>query len=162
MKRLFVLRHAKASHDDPSLDDFDRPLTERGKRDAQRVGGVLVELAAPPSLVLCSPAKRTRKTAKRALKASGLETKLQLVPELYLAPLSVIESVIRQFGKEEQVMLVGHNPGLEDLVSQLAGEPCSLPTTGFAEFELELDDWARFSLGQPGRLVGFWTPKSAE
>ena len=86
MKTLMLLRHAKSSWSEPDLSDHDRPLIEKGKKAAIRMGGLLVEKGLVPDLILSSTARRARKTAKLAAKAAGFSGEIELLEDLYLAP----------------------------------------------------------------------------
>ena len=108
MKTLLILRHAKSSWRDESLVDHDRPLNERGKRDAPRMGRLMRAQDLEPDAVICSTAKRARKTADKAIKASGYETCVELRDELYHAPPNVYIDVLRgQVDQRQCVMVVG-------------------------------------------------------
>lgn len=142
MKTLLVLRHAKSSWSDGSLPDHDRPLKGRGKRAAKKIGQAIRERGLVPDLVISSTAKRARGTAKRVVKASGYEGELALDPLLYDSGVSQqIAAVARRAAEQERVMIVGHNPTLEDLVSTLTGQEVRLTTANLAAIELAIDDW---------------------
>src|SRR5579871_6126255 len=119
MRRLILLRHAKAEARSAGLDDFDRALTERGRRDAALMGAVLLREGLRPDLALVSPARRTLETWRLAAEALG-PAREELIPELYDAPAAVIRAAIRQAaGKGETLIVVGHNPGLHEVAVQL-------------------------------------------
>ena len=161
MKTLLLLRHAKSSWKDDSQSDFDRPLNERGKRDAPAVGLVLRERQLRPDLVLCSSAKRAKKTAITALEASGYDVELRLLEELYLAPLDVYVAAIAKLPDHlSNVMVVGHNPGLEELFSQLTARHEPLPTAALAQIQLPIDHWREVKTDGSGKLVLLWQPSS--
>ncbi|MGA7674458.1 MAG: histidine phosphatase family protein [Rhizomicrobium sp.] len=124
MKRLFLLRHAKAERDHPGLDDEARALAPRGREDAARIGRFLREEIYVPDLVLCSTAVRTRQTLELLLPELGMRPALQYLDELYLARPDTILSVIRQVRDGAgSLMIVGHNPGLADCAHALTREP---------------------------------------
>ena len=129
MKTLLILRHAKSGWDDPDLPDHDRPLTERGKKDAKRIGQLLLERGLVPDQIISSTAKRARKTASKVAKACGYAGEVEMTNRLYLAsPLQIIE-VLREVGDEcSTVLVVAHNPGLEELLGQLTGHPEPMST----------------------------------
>jgi phosphohistidine phosphatase len=163
MKSLLLLRHAKSSWAEPGISDFDRPLNERGKRTAPRVGEILVERGLRPDLVLSSPAKRARKTARKVLEASGLDVPLQLVDALYLAPPPTYSAELQSLSDlVHQVLVVGHNPGLEELLGALTGRPQHMPTAALANVELPIESWSEFRLDGSARLVWFWAPADDE
>ena len=161
MKTLLILRHAKSSWDNPALSDYDRPLNKRGKRDAPRIGGHLKQTGVLPDRILTSSAKRARKTAKKVAKACGYKGKIIRLDNLYHASPGVYyENLRTQSNKYQSVMVVGHNPTIEQLVSYLSGEIHRMPTAAIAHFELPIDDWKTLDLSTKGNLVNLWTPKS--
>lgn len=162
MKTLLVLRHAKSSWDDQDLDDHERPLNDRGERDAPRMGALLREQGLLPDLILSSDAVRARDTARAAAAAAEYGGDIQLEPDLYGASPHDIVTVLRSLGDvpATRVMLVGHNPGLEDLVGQLTGDAQHLPTAALVQIELPIAEWTQLSATTPGTLVSMWTPKT--
>ncbi|WP_230880749.1 MULTISPECIES: histidine phosphatase family protein [Planomonospora] len=153
MRTLIVLRHAKAAHR-PGLADWERPLTERGEHDARRVGEVLAELGLRPDLVLCSPAARTRRTAELALPGASVEFER----DVYEAYADDLLALLRRTGPDVgTLLLVGHNPGVHELVMELTtrdGDP-GFPPGAFAVIETA-DAWAEL---ESGRAVTRWSPK---
>jgi phosphohistidine phosphatase len=144
-RRLSLLRHAKSSWSDAGLDDFDRPLNSRGKHDAPMMGRRLLERGARPSLIVTSPAKRARATAKKIAKTLNYPQEfLQSDKELYLAsPEQILAVIARQDDQFQDIMVVGHNPGLTELASQLSGRYIdNIPTTGVVCLETEADSWS--------------------
>src|SRR5262245_25690191 len=108
MKMLLILRHAKSSWKDEELPDHDRPLNKRGKREAPRMGRLLADHGLLPELILCSTAKRAKKTAARVIKSSGYAGPIEFHRELYAAPPAEYVVVLRQFGDpHDRVMVVG-------------------------------------------------------
>ena len=121
MKRLYLLRHAKSSWDDPTLADHDRPLAPRGRRAAKVMAEHLGRKGIAPELVLCSPSRRTRQTLKRLVPALGKSADVQIEFPLYAAPEADLLEVLHEVPDEvESVMLIGHNPGIQDLGLSLA------------------------------------------
>jgi phosphohistidine phosphatase len=117
-KRLFVLRHAKSSWEEPSLHDHDRPLAPRGRRAVTLLAEHLQATDIHPSLVLCSSARRTLETLEGV--SPGGETLIE--PELYAASASTLLERLRRVSEgTESVMVIGHNPALQILVLRLAG-----------------------------------------
>jgi len=160
MKTLLVLRHAKSSWSDPALDDHERPLNARGRRDAPRMGALVREHGLIPDVVISSDAVRARLTAEAVVEAARYGGEIRLDPRLYLAGPADILSVLRSVGENaETVMIVGHNPGLEELVAHLTGEWQDLPTTALAQIVLPIDQWRDLTLSTRGTLVGHWRPK---
>ena len=160
MKTLLVLRHAKSSWSDPALDDHERPLNTRGRRDAPRMGELVREYGLIPDVVISSDAVRARLTAEAVIEAARYGGEIRLDPRLYMAGPADILSLLRTVGKKaETVMIVGHNPGLEELVAQLTGAWQDLPTAALAQIVLPIDQWRDLKLSTRGTLVGHWRPK---
>jgi len=155
MKQLFLLRHAKSSWDDPGLDDFDRPLAERGLKAARLIGRELAARGWLPDLVLVSPALRTRDTWRLVAAELPAGRQVAFAKALYDASAADILSQIRQVDASNgSLLVVGHNPGLEDLAGQLAGPGSEVrarrrleekfPTAALARFVFE-GDWTDIS-----------------
>jgi phosphohistidine phosphatase len=160
MKTLYLLRHAKSSWNDRSLPDYQRSLNERGKQDAPRVGELLKERGLRPDAVLSSSAKRAAKTAKKAVAASGFEVEIQLIDELYLAPPAVyLDHLGRLEDDLASVLVVGHNPGIEELFFGFTGRHEHFPTAALAQLELSIDRWRDIAADQSARVAWFWSPK---
>jgi phosphohistidine phosphatase len=160
MKTLLVLRHAKSSWNDPALDDHERPLTTRGRRDALRMGELVQKHGLIPDVVLSSDAVRARLTAEAVAEAVRYAGEILLDPRLYMASPADILSLLSTAGENaETVMIVGHNPGLEKLVEQLTGEREDLPTATLAQIGLPIDHWRALRLSTRGTLVGLWRPE---
>ena len=160
MKTLLVLRHAKSSWNDPALDDHERPLNKRGRRDGPRMGELLRQHGLKPELVISSDAVRARLTAEAVAGAARYTGKILLDQHLYMASPADILSVLSKIpGSADTVMIVGHNPGLEELVEQLTGEQQDFPTAALAQIVLPIDQWSDLKLSTRGTLVGHWRPK---
>ena len=159
MKTLILLRHAKSSHEDGALNDIDRPLNERGIGDAKLIGGLIRKRKIQPDLIVASPAERVRQTADLVLKAARLNVELTLDKRIYEASTRGLFKVIRDFNDTSNtVMLIGHNPGLEDLLERLTGETVTLPTGALAGVELNGEHWTDVRTGS-GNLKFRVTPK---
>jgi phosphohistidine phosphatase len=165
MRALHLLRHAKSSWDDPSLADVDRPLAPRGRRAATKIGAHLRRAGIAPALVLSSPSRRTLET----LELLKLPDQRVLIEEaLYAAGADELLAVLRTVPRSvPSVLLIGHNPGLQQLAVQLAGSGderdldrmrAKLPTGALASFELAVTDWKEPAAGT-GTLVGYVVPK---
>lgn len=162
MRTLLILRHAKSSWEDRTLSDHDRPLNERGERDAPRMGRLLHDDNLWPDLILCSTATRARRTTELLLQADDHETEVRYLSKLYLAePEDYVDVVRRVGGEAESVLLVGHNPGLEMLVQLLTGDWHRLPTAALACVTLPIDVWKALESGG-GELAGLWLPRELE
>lgn len=163
MKKLLLLRHAKSSWEDRSLSDHDRPLNERGERDAPRMGRLLRDEGLWPDLILSSTARRARRTAEllltdRESDTSEDDTEIRYLSELYLAdPEDYLGAVRRVAGQAESVLVVGHNPGLEMLLQSLTDAWHRLPTAAIARIDLPIDAWTDLTPGK-GVLAGLWRP----
>jgi phosphohistidine phosphatase len=162
VKRLILLRHAKSSWSDGSLADAQRPLSARGERDAPRMGERLRERGERPDVVIASPARRARRTARLVCQAMGHpESSIKLDPSLYLAaPDAILTVVAAQAGPADSVMVVAHNPGLTELANLLLPdlELDNLPTAGALTVDLDTDRWTNL-YGVARRLVSLDYPK---
>ena len=160
MKTLLLLRHAKSSWNDPTLDDHERPLNGRGHRDAPRMGELVRECGLMPDVVISSDAVRARFTAEAMAEAAHYAGEILLDQRLYTAGPDDILSLLRRMRQNaETVMIVGHNPGLEELVEQLTGARQDLPTAALAQIVLPIDRWRDLTLSTRGTLMGHWRPK---
>jgi phosphohistidine phosphatase len=165
MKALHLLRHAKSSWDDPSLDDFDRPLAARGRRAAKKLGDYLRTAGIEPALVLCSPARRTIATLEHL---GPLEGEVRLELGLYGASADELLAVVRTAPAHvPSIMVIGHNPGLQKLAVRFAAAGDArqiermrekMPTGALACFDVDAKAWDAVSPGS-GRLVGYVVPK---
>lgn len=160
MKELLVLRHAKSSWKDLSLRDFDRPLNKRGKMDAPRMGKLLAEQDLVPDLIITSAAVRARLTAEAVAETSGYDEEIFETSELYMAmPEDYIAVLNHVQDSNTLVMVVGHNPGIEDLIEDLTGEWYRMPTAALAHIQLDIDSWQSLDAESEGELVNNWYPK---
>jgi phosphohistidine phosphatase len=165
MKRLYLLRHAKSSWDDPTLADQDRPLAPRGRKAAKVMARHLRRNGISPELVLCSPSRRTRQTLKRIAPHLGKNAKVQIEPELYAASAATLLGKLQEVPDEvDSVMLIGHNPGIQDLALSLARTGSEnakvrskFPTAALATLELNAT-WRELGPGS-AELVSFAKPK---
>ena len=169
MLTLSILRHAKASRDDPTIEDFDRPLAPRGVKDAAMLGAWMVKHGITPDLVLCSTAERTSATCEVAFKSFAKEPPITFDDDLYLANPRTLLGIIRHVGDDiRHLMVVGHNPGLHALATAfIASGPAdlrallddTLPTSGLIVLKIEADRFADVKPGT-GRLIHFVGPKN--
>ena len=161
MKTLLILRHAKSSWNYPELSDYDRPLNARGKRDAPRMGEHLRQEGLIPDRILTSSAKRARKTASKVAKGSGYIGKVKKLDAFYDSVAGVYYEVLQALpDKYQRVMVVGHNPTMEQLVSHLTGHIERMPTAALAHIEIPIQHWEELNLYTKGVLVNLWTPKT--
>jgi phosphohistidine phosphatase len=157
MKILYLLRHAKSSWDDATLRDFDRPLNSRGREAAERIGKHLAGEKLHRPLVICSPALRTRETAQ--LVTSRLDAAVRFDDRLYEASLSDLSQVVSDIPVDKDVaILIGHNPGFEELLAFLTNDRRRLPTCALAKIQLDVVSWKDVRTGE-GNLEWFIVPK---
>jgi len=159
VKTLLLLRHAKSSWDHPSMRDFDRPLADRGKRDAPRIGRALKERGPAPDLIISSPAARARETVEAVIKSASLTASLQFDESIYDASLAELMRLVRGLPDQTScVLMVGHNPGFEGLVNRLTGASERMPTAALASIEFQVDHWQDVEDGQ-GKLLSVLIPR---
>ena len=168
MLTLALLRHAKSSWEDGSLEDFERPLAKRGESAAPRIGAFMAEHGLAPQLVLCSTAVRARQTLDLVLPHLAGNPSVMYEDRLYLAAPSVLLARLRRIdGNISHVMIVGHDPGMHGLAVALAGGgeagmlqalAAKFPTAGLAVIQFKARSWAKVGRGS-GRLELFATPK---
>ena len=160
MKTLLLLRHGKSSWTDASLADHDRPLKKRGRVTAKRMGRLIRELDLAPDHILSSSAARATATAQLAATETKCNGEVEVVPVLYHAdPSAFVAIVSRVPNRFERVLVVGHNPGMEDWLDRLIGHVEIFPTAALAQIELPVDSWLDLSLNTRGTLKGLWRPK---
>jgi len=153
MKKLLLLRHAKSSWNDPDLSDFDRPLNERGLHAAQFMGSIIVKEGLEPELIISSPAERARTTAELVVQGGDLVADINFEDRIYEAsPHALLQIASALDDDLETVLLVGHNPGIEDFVKLLTGVYEPMPTAALAVIELEIDYWEDIAAGS-GKLL---------
>lgn len=160
MKTLLVLRHAKSSWNNGGLADHDRPLNERGRQDAPRMGRLLRSEDLTPGLILSSSAVRAATTAALVAEACGYEDVIIVTRDLYLAaPEDYIMALHEWAGDHDIVMVVGHNPGVEELVQLFTDEDEGMSTGALAQIALPAVSWQQVSLDTEGKLLNFWRPR---
>ena len=155
MKTLFLIRHAKSSRDDPAVPDKERPLNERGMRDAPKVGERLAEQGVKPDLILSSPAVRALATAEIIARKLGYKVKDIVVDErLYATTADDLLHVIRKIrDKPKRVMLFGHNPEFTDLAHRLSSSITDMPTCAVAEFSFDSKSWSTVGKRAPAKAA---------
>lgn len=160
MKTLLILRHAKSSWKDSGLPDFERPLNTRGRRAADLIGTFMKRKKLQPDLVLSSTATRARETIGLVVKSAYLGVDVRYDQRLYLAGAATLIDVISQIEEERnRVMLVGHNPGLEELVARLTGVDEQMPTAALARISLDISSWVEIAKVAHGRLEWLVKPR---
>jgi len=161
MKTVYFIRHAKSSWKDPSLADVDRPLNNRGKRDAPFMAKLLREKDISVDQLVSSPAKRAFTTAAYFAEAFGMEkTNILVLKDIYEAYPEKILRIVQAFSNDwNTVLIFGHNPTFTDVVNLFADRYIdNVPTCGIAEIEANIDDWANFGK-ENAKLVAFHYPK---
>lgn len=162
MRILYLLRHAKSSWKDQTLRDFDRPLKGRGRRAAERMGQVLAEEKMKSLLVISSPAVRARETTKLMLESAGLKVETRFEERIYEADVRTLLAIVRSIPDSSgTTIMVGHNPGFENLLQYFTGDGRHMPTCALAKIEFDAASWSEVSEGT-GRLELFVTPKELE
>jgi phosphohistidine phosphatase len=161
MKTLLILRHGKSSWKHGYLADHDRPLKKRGIRDARRIGELLKDEGLTPEITLSSSAKRAKDTAELVIEFYHQIVRVQHHRTLYHGyPSDYIELLGSLEDSYKIVMVVGHNPGLEELLFTLTGVNESMPTAGLAHVELGINNWGELNLSVNGLLKNFWYPRN--
>ena len=161
MKRLYLVRHAKSSWGRSELDDIDRPLNKRGKRDAPFMGQRLKQHDVCPDLIISSPAKRALKTAKIIAEEMGCPKKqIEISNALYLQGVSAIINLIQSIDDDhESVMLFGHNPDFTELAERLTDyQVDNIPTCGIFCIDFNIGSWQEVDEGK-GLFTFFDYPK---
>ncbi|SHJ09769.1 phosphohistidine phosphatase [Malonomonas rubra DSM 5091] len=161
MKKLTLIRHAKSDWHSSANTDFDRPLNERGKKAASLMGKRLAERGCAPELIISSPARRARQTAKRIAKQIGYAAgDIVFREQIYDAELATLLELIQQLDdRYDDIILIGHNPGFSELGEWFTDDaPEWLPTCGILELELACDLWAVTTEGC-AQLVRYDYPK---
>ncbi|NLW42874.1 MAG: histidine phosphatase family protein [Tissierellia bacterium] len=136
MKTLYLLRHGKSSWDNQKLSDFNRSLNNRGTKEAKELAEYMANNRYIPEIILCSSAKRTRETLEPILEALEFGGEVKYLENLYLASAYVIGEVINSVNAET-LLVVGHNPGIEDYLSKLVGEELNMKTCHLAVIDFE-------------------------
>ncbi|WP_334128783.1 SixA phosphatase family protein [Sneathiella sp.] len=167
MRKLTLMRHAKSSWSDRAKADIDRPLTARGRLGALAVGTYMARNKIFPDIILCSPARRTRETLAQIEPSlpDGFERRFN--PAVYSAGTGagLLASLKCAAISEAHVMVIGHNPAMQQLALSLMDPASNLykeiarkfPRGGLIQFAFDIDDWRE--MHAPGRVLHFTTPK---
>jgi len=159
MKTLLLMRHAKSSWANAGQPDFERPLNERGRQAAPAMGRFFARRSLKPDAVVCSPAERARETCALVLAAAQLAPPVRYDARIYEASAPRLVEVVREIAEPAAtVLLVGHNPGFEELIPLLTGEQERMPTAALACVVFDLAAWADV-VAQAGRLAWLVRPK---
>ena len=160
MKDLLLLRHAKSSWKDPELADFERPLNERGRQAAELVGRYIARENVGIDLIISSPAVRARQTIELVLRSAKRSVELRFDQLIYEASPTRLLEIISQIEDERQsVLLVGHNPGMEELLALLVGGEQHMPTASLAGVSLQAKNGTR-SRSAKCELKSFVKPRT--
>jgi phosphohistidine phosphatase len=160
VKTVLIMRHAKSSWSNPGLADIDRPLNKRGRRDAPRMGVLLYDQDLVPDLILSSPARRAMKTALAVSENSSYEGEIEIIPDFYPGdPDAFIETLVTLPDEISSVMVVAHNPGMEEFLYVLAGESARMPTAALAQVVLPIDSWQELDDEVEGKMQNYWRVK---
>jgi phosphohistidine phosphatase len=160
-KRLLIIRHAKSDRDDPELPDFDRPLNNRGHRNAPEMAERLLKKHLIPQQLVSSPAKRAITTAEYFASAFKIDKKdIRMEKGIYEASASRLLKLINELdNRYDFIALFGHNPGLSDLVKHLSDNSFNIPTCGVVLIRFFFDDWKLISK-DTGEIQFFDYPKN--
>lgn len=172
MKLLGLYRHAKSSWGDPRARDFDRPLNERGRKGAAAIGRHIRDYGARWERIVASPAVRCAETIELGYQAIGETYSVNWDRRIYLASSATLLDLLRELeGDPASLLMVGHNPGLEDLIFDLVPDDGTsplrdiveekFPTAAFAVLELDIAQWAD---AEPGcaRLIHLTRPRDLD
>lgn len=161
MKTFMVMRHAKSSWSNAALSDHNRPLNDRGKQDAPRMGRLLVNEDLVPDAIVASTAVRAADTADLVALAAGFEGEIVYSRQLYHAGPEAYLAMARTLPETTaRVLMIGHNPGLEELVEDLSGHAERMPTAALAVFQVRIDHWSDLSAESTFELANLWVPKA--
>jgi len=172
LKTLGLFRHAKSDWHDQRLRDFDRPLNKRGRKGAALMGRHIRDQGLKWNQIIASPAVRVTETIDIAAEAAGGTPPVKWDRRVYLASSATLLDLLReQEGNPDSIIMIGHNPGLEDLIFDLVPDDGSsplrdiveekFPTATFAVLELDIDRWEDLSEGC-GRLVHLTRPRDLD
>ncbi len=160
MKKLYLMRHAKSDWSGYYVSDFERTLNKRGKHDAPMMGEILNEKISP-DLIVASPATRAKMTAEAVAKKLGYDPeKIRFEENIYEASAADLLYIIHALPDEaDEVLLIGHNPGLTDLINRLGNVRLdNLPTASLVGFSFDIDSWKALREGS-GEYLFFEYPK---
>jgi phosphohistidine phosphatase len=150
--RLIVMRHAKSSWSDPNLDDHDRPINKRGRRDAPRIALELRNRDWIPDRIRVSSSKRTMETLE-LMKVISRNSTIDVKPSLYHSNISTLLQAVEEVEEGKTTMIMSHNPGSEILVHQLSNRLEVMPTAAAALFEKQQEGWTLVDVLRPKELI---------
>jgi len=159
MKTLYIIRHAKSSLKDIALDDFQRPLSPRGRDDALLMANKLIELNLFPDLILSSPSKRTKCTLDIIANHLGYTKDIVFDNKIYESNMINLKNIVKNLdNKAKNVFLLGHNPGLNMLAEEFSGFLKNIATTGIVIIDFDCDSWSEIS-NKNSKLRDYIYPK---
>ena len=154
MKKLLLLRHGKSDWDNPDLADHERPLTNRGKESASIIGKFLKKENLIPDLIISSTAKRANKTADIIAKKSVYDKKILKSEALYNGSTEDYTNIIHEIAdKNKTILLVGHNPVIEEVIERITAEKRIMKTCSLAHIDLSIESWKNFHYRKKYKLV---------
>jgi phosphohistidine phosphatase len=160
MKTIFLMRHAKSSWDHHVEDDRDRPLSKRGKKNAEHIGKQLKEKNIVPDMILSSSAVRARQTAEVVMDEMKYHGDICYLNKLYMGEVETYAAEIKDLDESvNTLLLIGHSPCLDTLLQMLTGKVESLPTAAVARIEVPIEDWNDFNVEVQSNLAELWRPK---
>lgn len=148
MRTLYLIRHAKSSWESPGVRDFDRPLNDRGLRDAPSMAKILVERHISPDLVVTSPAKRAQTTALFFARAFGISDEQVLRnPDIYDAlPFTILQTISGLPDSARTVLMFGHNPSFTEVANHFTEDFIpNVPTCGIVQINTQAETWAEMT-----------------
>ena len=162
MRTLYLLRHGKSSWKDATLQDFERPLKSRGRDAAEQMGRFLDSKKVTVGALISSPSVRTRQTIDIVLRHAQLGVEPQFDQRIYEASLPTLVHVVSEIPDDRKTaMLVGHNPGMEEMLAFLTRESRHMPTCALAKISVDVSTWKEAGRSA-GKLEWFVTPKDLE
>jgi phosphohistidine phosphatase len=159
MKKLLIIRHAKSSWDDPSLEDYERPLNKRGKKNAPFMGELLYKKGLLPDKILSSGAKRAKTTAKIFQEKTKFSKEIEFDDDIYFKDEDDLIYLLQQTDdRVDTLYLVGHNPTLNFLAYYFVDFDKNIPTCGIVQIDFDVKSWSKIS-NKNAHFVAFEYPK---
>lgn len=163
MKTLLLMRHAKSSWAEAGQTDFERPLKPRGERASTLMGRLLQVNRLTPAHVLCSAAVRARQTGQLIVREFSPQPTLDILEELYHAsPRTLVKYLRATDDRYESLLLIAHNPGLEELIDHWSSEFVAFPTAAVALYRFAVDRWSQIDLDVSIAYDRLWKPKELD
>lgn len=160
MKTLLLMRHAKSSWDNDSLNDYDRPLNERGKRDAPRMGEFILDKKLVPDLIISSSAKRAQETTNKIAQGCAYTGEIKTTEGLYGVSAENCINIIKSTdNKHNSLLIVGHNPATEEILAQLTDRHERIPTATIIHLEIAIKEWSILTIESNVVLKDIFRPK---